>query len=170
MQERTDVITFKGNGLTLQGQPVEVGQQAPDFTVIDNDLSPVKLTDQTGTVVILSSVPSLDTPTCDTQTRTFNEKVAGLDGVKVLTVSMDLPFAQSRWCGNAGVENVVTVSDHRDADFGVKYGMLIKELRLLARGVFVLDSQGKIAYIELVKEVAEEPDYDAALEAVKQLL
>jgi thiol peroxidase len=169
MQERTGVVTFKGNPLTLVGPELQIGQDAPDFTAIGNDLSPVRLSDHKGKIVVLSAVPSLDTPVCDAQTRTFNEKVAGLDNVEVLTVSMDLPFAQRRWCGDTGVENVTTVSDHRDAEFGASYGMLVKELRLLARGVFVVDQDGKITYIEVVDEMTHEPDYDAALEAVKKL-
>ena len=169
MQERTGEITFKGNPLTLVGAGLKVGDKAPDFTAIGNDLSPVKLGDHKGKVLILSAVPSLDTPVCDAETRKFNEKAGSLKGVTVLTVSMDLPFAQKRWCAAAGVENVITVSDHRDADFGHKYGVLIKELRLLARCVFVVDRDGKIAYIQLVNEVTNEPDYDAVLAAVKKI-
>jgi thiol peroxidase len=162
-------ITFKGDPLTLTGDAVQTGQAAPDFIAVGNDLSPVKLSDYSGKIVIISSVPSLDTSVCATQTRTFNERAGKMDDVVVLTVSMDLPFAQKRWCGAEGVENVVTVSDHRDADFGRKYGLLIQELRLLARAVIVVDRDGKIVYTQIVPEMTDEPDYDAALDAAKQL-
>ncbi|MHC5200531.1 MAG: thiol peroxidase [Planctomycetota bacterium] len=169
--ERENVITFQGNPLTLVGDAVSVGQTAPDFTVAANDLSPYALSDDKGKVIVISVVPSLDTPVCDTQTRKFNEAAAGLgDDVVVLTVSMDLPFAQSRWCGAAGVDQVKTVSDYKEADFGRKYGLLIKELHLLARAVLVIDSAGIIRYSQLVSEVTEEPDYSAVIEAVKGLL
>ncbi|MHC4289728.1 MAG: thiol peroxidase [Planctomycetota bacterium] len=169
--ERENVITFQGNPLTLVGDAVSVGQTAPDFTVAANDLSPYALSDDKGKVIVVSVVPSLDTPVCDTQTRKFNEAAAGLgDDVVVLTVSMDLPFAQSRWCGAAGVDQVKTVSDYKEADFGRKYGLLIKELHLLARAVLVIDSAGIIRYSQLVSEVTEEPDYSAVIEAVKGLL
>lgn len=169
--ERENAITFKSNPLTLVGEAVSVGQAAPDFTAAANDLSPYQLSDDKGKVVVISAVPSLDTPVCDTQTRKFNEAAASLgDGVVIVTVSMDLPFAQARWCGAAGVDQVKTVSDYNGVDFGTKYGLLIKELRLLARAVLVVDQQGAIQYYQLVSEVTEEPDYDAAIEAVKKLL
>ncbi|MHC5180981.1 MAG: thiol peroxidase [Planctomycetota bacterium] len=169
--ERENMITFQGNPLTLVGDAVSVGQTAPDFTVAANDLSPYALSDDKGKVIVVSVVPSLDTPVCDTQTRKFNEAAADLgDDVVVLTVSMDLPFAQSRWCGAAGVDQVKTVSDYKEADFGRKYGLLIKELHLLARAVLVIDSAGIIRYSQLVSEVTEEPDYSAVIEAVKGLL
>ena len=171
MQERSGVITMKGNPLTLAGNELKVGDPAPDVTLLGNDLSPVKISSFKGKVRVLSVVPSLDTPVCDIQTRRFNDEAGKLgDDVAILTVSMDLPFAQSRWCGAAGVEKVVTLSDHREAGFGAAYGVLIKELRLLARAILVVDKDDTIQYIELVKEVAEEPDYDAALEAVKKLV
>ena len=171
MQERTGVITFQGNPLTLVGAELKVGDAAPDATLLANDLSPVQLSDYKGKVCVVSVVPSLDTPVCDMQTRKFNEAAGNLgDDVVILTVSMDLPFAQTRWCGAAGVEKVVTLSDHRDAAFGETYGTLIKELRLLARAVFVVDKDGTIQYIQLVNEVTEEPDYKAALEAAKNLV
>jgi len=171
MQERNDVITFKGNPLTLLGTELKVGDTAPDVTVLANDLSPVKLSSYKGKVCVISIVPSLDTPVCDMQTRKFNQEAGSLnDNVAILTMSMDLPFAQARWCGAAGVDKVVTLSDHRDAGFGKAFGVLIKELRLLARAVFVVDKEGKIQYIQLVKEVTEEPDYNAVLEAVKKLV
>ncbi|PLX81666.1 MAG: thiol peroxidase [Desulfuromonas sp.] len=171
VQERTDVITFKGNPMTLLGPDVAVGSPAPDFRVVDNALQPVTLTDSTGKVRIITVVPSLDTPVCDTMTRRFNEDAAKLpEDVVVYTVSLDLPFAQKRWCGNAGIEKVVTLSDYQDRSFGLNWGMLIKELKLLARAVFVVDRSGKVAYRDVVSEVTAEPDYNAALEAARKLL
>ena len=171
MEERTGVITIKGGPLTLVGDEVKVGDAAPDFEVLDNELSPVKLSEFGGKVCIISSVPSLDTPVCDVMTRRFNEEAGGLgEDVAVLTISMDLPFAQKRWCGAAGVSNVQVLSDHRDAGFATAYGLLIKELRLLARAVLVVDKGGVVRYIELVNELTEEPNYDAALAATKELL
>jgi thiol peroxidase len=171
MNERTGIITFKGNGLTLQGTPVEKGGKAPDFTVLANDLSPRTLADYKGKVLILSSVPSLDTPVCDVETRRFNQEAADLgDDVKVLTVSADLPFAQARWCGAAGIDAVETLSDHKDLAFGNAYGVVIKELRLLARAVFVVNRDGVITYQQLVSEVTSEPDYEAAIAAAKAAL
>ncbi|HUT36865.1 MAG TPA: thiol peroxidase [Planctomycetota bacterium] len=170
MTERTGAITIHGNPLTLVGPELKVGDRAPDFTALDNALNPVKLSSFRGKVVVLASVPSLDTPTCDIETRRFNEEAASLGkDVAVLTVSMDLPFAQKRWCGAAGVENVQTLSDHRDAAFGTAYGVLIKELRLLARAVFVVDKAGIVQHVQLVKEVANEPDYTPVLAAVRKL-
>jgi thiol peroxidase len=169
--ERENAVTFKGGPLTLVGKEIEVGQAAPDFTAAANDLSPYKLSDDKGKVVVISSVPSLDTSVCDTETRKFNELAASLDdSVKIVTVSLDLPFAQARWCGAAGVDRVKTVSDYNGVDFGTQYGLLIKELHLLARAVIVVDRQGTIQYYQLVKEVTDEPDYDAVVEAVKKLL
>jgi len=171
MQERKGVITFKGNPLTLVGTELKVGDKAPDVTVLGNDLSPVRLSSYRGKVCVVSVVPSLDTPVCDMQTRKFNEAAGNLgDNVVVLTLSMDLPFAQARWCGAAGIDKVTTLSDHRAAAFGEASGLLIKELRLLARAVFVVDQDGIIRYRQLVKEVTTEPDYKAALEAVKKLV
>ena len=171
MSERTDVITFQGGGLTLVGDEAKVGQTAPDFTVLGNDLSPVSLSSYAGKVVVISAVPSLDTPVCDTQTRRFNEEAAKLgDDVVILTISMDLPFAQARWCGAAGIENVVTLSDHKDADFAEKFGLMIKELRLLARAVFVVGKDSAVSYAQIVPEVTDEPDYEAALQTVKGLV
>ncbi|MGE4297804.1 MAG: thiol peroxidase [Desulfovibrionaceae bacterium] len=168
MNERTGVITFKGNPLTLVGTPVAVGQKAPGFTVLANDLSLKTLADFAGKTVVISAVPSLDTPICDLQTRRFNQEAAALGGnVVILTLSMDLAFAQARWCGAAGADRVVTLSDHRDASFGMAYGLLIKELRLLARAVLVVDRTGVVTYQEVVKEMASEPDYAAALAAIK---
>lgn len=170
MNERQGLVTFKGNPLTLVGNEVKVGDSAPDFMAFANDLSPVSLYSYKGKPIIISSVPSLDTPICDMSTRRFNEEAVNQgDNVAILTVSMDLPFAQARWCGAAGVKNVVTLSDYKDASFGTQYGLLIKELRLLARAVFVIDKNGKIQYLELVPEIAQEPNYDSALEALKKI-
>ncbi len=169
MTERFGIITMKGKPLTLVGREVKVGDQAPDFEVLANDLSPFKLSSLRGKVVIICSVPSLDTPTCDIETRRFNEEAAKLGPeVAVLTVSMDLPFAQKRWCGAAGVERVTTYSDHREASFGLAYGLLIKELRLLARAVLVVDKAGVVRYLQVVKELANEPEYDEVLKMVSQ--
>jgi thiol peroxidase len=171
MQERPGIITIHGNELTLVGNEVKDGDQAPEFTVIDNELAEVNLSSYKGKVCIITAVPSLDTPVCDMETRRFNSEAGELgDDVVVLTISMDLPFAQKRWCGAAGVDRVQTLSDHRDASFGRAYGVLIKELRLLARAVFVVDRQGTVRYQELVKEVTDEPDYEAVLGAVKDLV
>ncbi|MBS8265219.1 thiol peroxidase [Mesobacillus boroniphilus] len=161
-------VTFKGNSVTLLGNEVKVGDQAPDFKVLANDLSGVTLQDSKGQVRLISVVPSLDTGVCDAQTRRFNEVAANLDNVKILTVSVDLPFAQKRWCGAAGIENVQTLSDHRELSFGEAYGVAIKELRLLARAVFVVDSNDKVTYVEYVSEATDHPNYEAAIEAAKQ--
>jgi thiol peroxidase len=170
MTERPEAVALHGNPLTLTGNPVQMDQPAPNAELTGNDMKPVQISDYRGKVVILSSVPSLDTPVCDMQTRRFNSEAASLsDDVVVLTVSMDLPFAQARWCGAAGVDQVTTLSDHRAASFGQAYGLLIKELRLLARAVLVLDREGVVRYYQLVKEVGEEPDYDAALAAVRKI-
>jgi thiol peroxidase len=169
MAETKNTITFKGNPLTLTGSLPKVGQKAPDFEVLSNDLSPIKLSAFKGKTLVICSVPSLDTSVCDTEIRKFNEQATSLgEDVAVLAISMDLPFAQKRWCGAAGIKNVQTLSDHRDASFGRAYGVLINELRLLARAVFVVDKKGVIRYIQLVDEMTNEPDYDAALKAAKE--
>ena len=163
--------TFKNGPVTLIGNEVKVGDTAPNFKVLANDLSEVTLKDIEGKVVLFSVVPSLDTGVCDQQTRKFNEVAADLgENVVIYTVSMDLPFAQKRWCGAAGIENVVTVSDHRQGSFGEAYGVLIEELRLLTRSIFVIDATGKVAYVEYVPEATNHPDYDAAIAAVKALV
>jgi len=168
--ERKNAITFKGSPLTLIGNEVSVGQPAPDFVATTNDLSSYKLSDDKGKVIVIASVPSLDTGICDKETRKFNELAASLgDDVVIVTISMDLPFAQARWCGAAGVERVKTVSDYKAADFGNKYGLLIKELHLLARAVLVVDQNSVIQYYQLVPEIAQEPDYDPVIEAVNTL-
>lgn len=164
-QERQNVITFKGNPLTLLGPELKVGEKAPDFTVLGNDLSPITLESGKGKTRLIVSVPSLDTPVCDTEVRRFNQEASQLANVEVLVISMDLPFAQSRWCGAAGVSNVKTASDHRDASFGLNYGLLIKELRLDARAILVVDANNTLIYQQIVTEVTQEPDYAAALKA-----
>lgn len=163
-------VTLNGNPLQLSGPLPEVGRLAPDFTALDTDLKDVRLADFRGHVVVLAAVPSLDTEVCDLETRRFNQEATDLgDKVVVLAVSMDLPFAQKRWCAAAGVDRVKTLSDHRLASFGKAYGLLIEELRLLARAVLVVDAEGVLRYLQLVPKVEQEPDYQAVLEAVKQL-
>ena len=170
VKERKGVVTFQGGPLTLIGEQVAVGQPAPDSELLANDLTPVTLSSFRGKIVVISVVPSLDTPVCDAQTRRFNEEAtAPGDDVVVLTVSMDLPFAQARWCGAAGVENVQALSDHRLAEFGTAFGVLIKELRLLARAVFILDRGGTIRYVQIVNELTNEPDYQAAIDALTKI-
>ncbi|MDO3378838.1 thiol peroxidase [Geoalkalibacter halelectricus] len=170
-QERTGVITFKGNPITLIGPDVKVGDQAPDFRVVDQGLAPVTLADSAGKIRLISATPSIDTGVCDTMVRKFNQAAAALpDNVAVYTISLDLPFAQKRWCGAAGIERVQVLSDYQDRSFGLAYGVLMKELKLLARSVFIIDAQGKVVYREIVAEGTNEPDYDAALAAVKKLV
>jgi thiol peroxidase len=171
MEERKGIVTSGGTPVTLVGKEVRVGEAAPDFVALDNDLSPVEFSSFRGKVCIIASVASLDTSVCDIETRRFNEEAGRLGpDVVILTMSMDLPFAQKRWCGAAGVDKVITLSDHRDASFGTSYGVLIKELRLLARAVFVVDRDGVIRYIQIVEEVGNEPEYDAVLSVVSELL
>ena len=168
MQERTGIITFKGNPFTLLGPEVKVGEKAPDFALVDNSLQPISLATYAGKVKIISAVPSLDTPVCDTETRRFNQEAAGLSGdVVVLTVSLDLPFAQKRWCGAAGIDRVVTLSDYQERSFADAYGVLIKELKLLTRALFVVDAADVIRYIQIVPEVTSEPDYAAVIAAAR---
>ncbi len=168
-QERTGVVTFKGGPLTLIGPEIKAGSKAPEFQVLAQDLSPVTLTSSQGKTRLISVVPSLDTPVCDAQTRRFNQEAAKLPGVEILTISMDLPFAQKRWCGAAGVDQVQVLSDHKDSSFGRAYGVLIKELRLLSRSIFIVDGQGTVRYTEYVPEVTSHPNYDAALAAARSL-
>jgi thioredoxin-dependent peroxiredoxin len=160
-------VTFKNNPVTLLGNEVKAGDQAPDFKVLANDLSEVTLSDSKGTVRIISVVPSIDTGVCDAQTRRFNEDASKIGNVQVLTISVDLPFAQKRWCSASGLDNVQVLSDHRDLSFGDAYGVVMKELRLLARSVFVVDSSDKVVYAEYVSEGTTHPNYEAALEAAK---
>jgi len=167
---RAGAVTFKGNPMTLAGQEVKAGQQAPDFTLnyFEGGLKSIKLSDLKGKPAFISVVPSLDTPVCQLQTKKFNEQLGALgDKVTALTVSRDLPFAMNRFCGAESIKNMKVGSDYKDRAFGEGYGMLIEELGLLARGVFVLDAEGKVVYAETVKEVAQEPNYEAALTALK---
>jgi thiol peroxidase len=158
---------MRGNPLTLIGPELKAGDSAPDFKLVDNSLKNVSLADTGSNVRIISVVPSLDTPVCDAQTKRFNEEAAKLPGVDILTVSMDLPFAQKRWCGAFGVDKVKMLSDHRDGSFGTNYGTLIKDLRIESRAIFVLDQKNKIRHAEYVKEVADFPNYDTALAAAR---
>lgn len=170
MTERKGIVTMGGKPITLIGDEVKVDMEAPDVEVIDNDLSPVKISSFSNKVVIISSVPSLDTPVCDIETRKLDDEVDKLDfDVEILTISMDLPFAQKRWCGAAETKRVKTLSDYRDASFGMSYGVLIKEVRLLARAIFILDKERIIRYIQLVNEITNEPDYNDVLSAVRKL-
>ena len=169
MSERT--VTLGDRPMALAGNELKVGDRAPDFVAVGQDMKDVTLASLAGKVLILSSVPSLDTAVCDVETRRFNVEAGKLgDTVRVVTVSMDLPFAQKRWCGAAGVDRVLVVSDHRDASFGKAYGVLVRDLRLLARAVFVVDAEGIIRYMQLVKDTGKEPDYAEVLAAVKPLV
>jgi thiol peroxidase len=158
---------MRGNPKTLIGPELKPGDPAPDFTLVDGGLNSVSLKDTGNNVRIISVIPSLDTPVCDAQTKKFNEAAAGLSGVDIITVSMDLPFAQKRWCGAFGVDKVKMLSDHREASFGQNYGTLIKDLRIESRAIFVLDAQNQIRHAEYVKEVADHPNYEAALAAAR---
>jgi thioredoxin-dependent peroxiredoxin len=169
MSERTGIVFSNGNPLTLLGQELKVGDMAPEFVVANHELKPVKLSSLKGKVVIVSSVPSLDTQVCHLETVRFNaeaKKVAS--DIKFVTISMDLPFAQKRWCEETSTKNVQVLSDYKEASFGMAYGVLIKELRLLARTIFIIDRTGKISYIQYVKETSEEPNYEEVLEAIKK--
>ena len=167
-QERAGAVTFKGNPLTLIGPELKPGQKAPDVQLTANDLSTVTLANSAGKTRLISVVPSLDTPVCDQQTRRFNAEASKLPGdIVVLTVSMDLPFAQKRWCGAAGVDKVQTLSDYKDHSFGLAWGVRIKEIGLLSRSIFIVDPGNTIRYVEHVKEVTSHPNYDAALDALK---
>ena len=169
-EERHGAVTFQGNPLTAVGCVLSAGQAAPDFSVLDGELNAVDLAGTGNQPRLFNVVPSLDTPVCAVQTKKFNEELANLpEGVAAFTISADLPFAQGRFCGAEGVERLKSLSDHREISFGEAYGVKIKELRLLARSVFVLDAEGKITYCEYVKEVTDYPDYDAAIAALKAL-
>jgi thioredoxin-dependent peroxiredoxin len=170
MNQREGLVTMRGNPVVLTGDELNIGDMGPEFTVVGQDLKPVRFSDFRGNFAIIYSVPSLDTPVCDATARRFNKEATNLaDDIVVLTISMDLPFAQARWRGAAGINRVITLSDHREASFGTAYGVLIKDLRLLARAVFAIDREGMIRYIELVKEIGDEPDFDAVLKTVKEL-
>jgi len=171
MQERTGVATFQGRPLTLLGPELKVGDKAPDFVLNKDLMTEVTLADFEGKIKLISVVPSLDTGVCDAQTRRFNKEAVSLgDDVVVLAVSVDLPFAQSRWCGAAGADRVITLSDYKNRSFGLAYGVLIKEFQLDMRSIFVLDRNNKLAYVQYVREMSEHPDYEKALSAVKAIV
>lgn len=161
------MTTFNGNTVTLAGKKLQVGDTAPDFSLTDTDLSKKTLADFAGQKKVISVVPSIDTGVCDAQTRRFNQELSDADNTVVITVSVDLPFAQARWCGAAGLNDAITLSDYYDYSFGKAYGLLINELHLLGRAVFVLDEDNKITYLEYLDEMTNHPNYDAALVAVK---
>ena len=168
--ERKGIVTLNGNPLTLLGNELKAGDKAPNVALVSNDMALVELSKFKGKKIVISAVPSLDTPVCDIETKKFNKHASELGkDVVILTVSMDLPFAQKRWCGAGDIEKVITLSDHKDASFGTLYGVLIKELRLLARTIFVIDKEGIIRYIQSVGEVTKEPNYQEVLSAVKKL-
>lgn len=169
--ERKGVVTLKGAPVTLAGDEVKVGQKVKDFTVLDSNLTPKSLADFKGKTKLIASVPSLDTPVCDTEIKRFNDEASKLSkDLAIIFVSMDLPFAQKRFCQEFDINKVKTLSDHKDADFGMKFGVLIKELRLLARAIFILDKNDTVKYVEYVKEVGNPPNYDAALKALKEVI
>ena len=171
MEKTKDKVTFGGNPVTLLGKPIEKGDDAPDFKVLDNGLNPKKLSDYQGKIKILSVFPSVDTSVCSTQNKRFNQEAANLDdNMVILAISNDLPFALNRFCEAEGIDQVVTLSDHKDVEFGTKYGFLIEELRLLARGVVVIDQNNKVQYVEYVPEIGQEPDYESAISAAKKLV
>jgi len=165
-------VTMQGRPMALTGTEIKVGMPAPDFKVIDNDMLPMKFSrTYGGKVAVISAVPSLDTPVCDLETRRFNKEAEALGpDVGVLTISMDLPFAQKRWCGAAGVKNVRTYSDYQKAEFGKAWGVLLKDLRLLARAVFIVDKDGIVKYAQVVPEVASEPNYEDILNALRAMI
>ena len=170
VEERTGLVTMKGEPVVLLGPSLKVGDAAPEFAAVDRDWQRVALSEFRGKVVLISAVPSVDTSVCSLQTRRFNEAAAALPPDAVaLAISQDLPFALDRFCGAEGIERLQVLSDHVDSEFGASYGVLIKGMRLLARSVFVIDKQRRIAYIELVPEITDHPDYEAALDAVRRL-
>lgn len=169
MPEVTDQVTMKGNPVTLLGTQVEVGSSAPDCTLVAKDLSEVKLSTYKGKKVLISVVPSLDTGICDLQTKRFNKEASGLGDVVILTISVDLPFAQNRWCGATGSDKIITLSDYRYTAFGEAYGVLIKGLKLLSRAIFIVDADGTLRYKQIVPEITTEPNYDEVLTALKSL-
>lgn len=169
MERRADFVTMKNNPIMLLGKELKVGDVAPDFTALTKDLKPYGLKDMEGKIKLISVVPSIDTGVCDLQTMTFNEEAAKLEDVAIVTISMDLPFALARYCATKGIENSMTLSDHKDASFGMAYGFLIEELRLLSRGVVVIGKDNKVEYIEYVKEVTSHPNYDEPIAVIRGL-
>lgn len=170
MKRNTDIVTFGGNPVTLKGRLVQAGHNAKNFMATKSDLSPFRFSDLEGKPLIISSVPSIDTEICAMQTRRFNEEAAALEGLHVLTISCDLPFAHKRFCSAEGIDKVIMLSDQKDNDFGIKYGLYIEEFGLLARAIVVIDKDNVVRYVEVVNEIANQPDYDKALEAVKETL
>lgn len=167
MNKRTGIVNFAGHPVTLVGDEIKVGAGAPDFTALNTDLSPFSLSSTAGHIRIISVVPSIDTSVCDIQTRWFNEEATKLPNVKIISVSVDLPFALKKYCAAQGIENIHTVSDHKDLNFGLNYGFVIDEFRLLSRGLIVVDAAGIVRHVEYVANIGDQPDYDAALRAVK---
>jgi thiol peroxidase len=171
MTTTAETITFKGNPLHLTGEEIKVGDQAPEFKVVDNDLKPVRLSDLKGKIAVLVAVPSLDTPVCDLESQKFNQKAIQLgEDVRILILSEDLPFAQKRWCGAHDIKNIQTVSDYQDRSFGKAFGVLIQELQLLARAIYIVDRNGVVRYRQVVKEMTQEPNYDEVIQAVQKLV
>lgn len=170
MDKREGIVTMKGNAMTLLGKEIKVGDKAPDFTVIKTDSNPYTLKDAGNSVKIISVVPSVDTGVCELQTINFNEAAAELGDVVILTISVDLPFAQKRFCGAHGIDKVITLSDHRELSFGLNYGFVMEEVRLLSRGVVVLDRDNMVRYVEYVKEVGTHPDYEKAIEEARKII
>lgn len=171
MIDRAGIVSAGGKPVTLLGPKITVGQKAPDFRLLDNDGNLATLADSEGKIRLISVVPSLDTRTCDLQTRRFNAEADSLgDKVRILTVSVDLPFAQKRWCGAAGVDRLQTLSDHYDTNFGLAYGVLIKEKRLLARSIFIVDEHDMVRYVQIVPSLGEEPNYQEALDSLRKLM
>lgn len=170
MERNKEKVTFQGNPVTLVGSEIKTGNKAPDFTVLNNELKPVNMSDYDGKIKILSIFPSVDTGVCSKQNHRFNEEASKLsDDIVILAISNDLPFALSRFCGAEGIDKVITLSDHKDLDFGMKYGFLIEEMRLLARGVVVVDKDNTVKHVEYVPEIGQEPDYDTAIKTAKEI-
>jgi len=167
--ERPGAVTLKGNPMTLVGEAVNVGDPAPDFRCVDTKLQPVTLAATGSSIRLFSVVPSLDTPVCDMQTKRFNDEAAKLEGIDIYSVSTDLPFAESRYVNTFGTDDIRMISDHLDTSFGKAYGVLVRELRILARSIFVVDRENVVRYAEYVKEITDHPDYDAALSKAKEL-
>ncbi|WP_347450625.1 thiol peroxidase [Acetoanaerobium sticklandii] len=170
MNKRQNIVTMKGNSITLLGNEIKVGDNAPDFTVVDNDLNPFVFSSEPASVKIISVVPSLDTSVCEFQTTHFNETASELGDVKIITISVDLPFAQKRFCVGKGIDKVKVYSDYKDLSFGLNYGFVMEELRLLARGIVVIDKNNKVTYVEYVKEATDHPNYDKAIEEARKLI
>ena len=170
MSKRSDVVKFGGNPVTLIGTEVKIGDKAPEFTALSPDLSPLSLSETKGTVRVISVVPSIDTSVCDIQTRWFNEEAAKIDGLTVLSISVDLPFALKKYCAAKDIDNIKTISDHKDLDFGLKYGFVIEELRLLSRGTVVIDKNDIVRHVEYVANIGDQPDYDKVMAVVKQYI